>query len=200
MSRIEVSWHRIDSWVVQNVPDGLSVPGGATEESIMRAEQQLGYTLPRELKASYRLHDGSNRIWICEQGYLMPLFRLQNLSRRQRSLFNEVVDSWKFMREMLHSRGSAGDEAPDLPPGPIRREWWNVKWIPITYNESGDHLCVDLTPGKGGTRGQIIDWWHEQGPIRVVAQSFGDWLEGVAAEFEAGKFHYDRRLQMVQRK
>ena len=29
----------------------------------------------------------------------------------------------------------------------IRNNWWNDKWIPITYDGAGKHDCLDLAPG-----------------------------------------------------
>ena len=74
------------------------------------------------------------------------------------------------------------------PSGPIRTDWWNTKWIPFVDNEQGDQLCVDLNPAKGGKKGQVIDWWHEKGAYKVVADSVGEWLAAVAKDLEKGTF------------
>ncbi|WP_332455118.1 SMI1/KNR4 family protein [Burkholderia ubonensis] len=60
-------------------------------------------------------------------------------------------------------------------PG-IRGDWYNLKWIPLTHNGSGDHLCVDLDPDEGGRIGQVIRVWHDSPERELVAKGVGEWL------------------------
>jgi cell wall assembly regulator SMI1 len=86
-----------------------------------------------------------------------------------------VLDLWQAMalvgEAMAVERGS--------PDGPIGDDWWNSRWVPLTENECGDMICLDFAPAPGGIVGQVIDWWHEQGPTRVLAPSFEEWLAGI---------------------
>ena len=66
------------------------------------------------------------------------------------------------------------------PEGPIQTDWWNNAWLPLTENDDGDYVCLDFAPAAGGTVGQIIDWSHELGATRVLANSFGEWLAKLA--------------------
>jgi len=162
-STLSESWNRIERWFALHVPAAL--PSGASSDDIAKAEEIIGARFPKDMRESYGRHDGSNRLWLCERGYLMPLFRPRKLPRRKQVLFNEVVESWQFMAGML-DRGMFA-EFTSRPQGEIRAEWWNLHWIPITSNDSGDHICVDVAPAKGGKKDQIIDWWHERGPTKV---------------------------------
>jgi cell wall assembly regulator SMI1 len=74
------------------------------------------------------------------------------------------------------------------PQGPIKDVWWNSKWIPITYNDQGDHLCIDLDPEEGGIAGQVIDWWHERGATHVVATNVAEWLGLVVSDLQQARF------------
>ena len=38
----------------------------------------------------------------------------------------------------------------------MRKVWWNLKWVPFTYNGGGDHPCIDLDPAVTGTVGQVV--------------------------------------------
>jgi cell wall assembly regulator SMI1 len=139
---------------------------------VHRVEAELGVALPEEMHESYLLHDGSAGLWICEQGFLMPLIATEEGLLAGYG----VLDLWRGMLEV--SVAMAGERSS--PDGPIRDDWWNRLWVPVTENECGDFVCVDLAPRQGGRRGQVIGWNHEQGATRVLADGFGEWLDSLA--------------------
>src|SRR3712207_8524642 len=58
---MEGTWARIERWLAEFAPDVLkSLQPAATEEQISNAEAALGVTLPEEVRASYRIHDGQS--------------------------------------------------------------------------------------------------------------------------------------------
>ena len=167
------AWARSEARLRTQQPDALrDLPGGADPAEIARVEAELGVSLPEDARASYRLHNGSGGIWVCEQGFLMPL-----TAPGSGPLPNHgVLDLWRMMAQV----GDAMAAERSTPVGPIRADWWHPKWVPLTENESGDFVCLDLAPAAGGRVGQVIDWWHEQGATRVLAGSFGEWLASLA--------------------
>ena len=54
----------------------------------------------------------------------------------------------------------------------------------MTYSGSGDHHCIDLSPGPKGNAGQIIEMWHDEGARPVVAESFRAWMTAFADDLE----------------
>jgi cell wall assembly regulator SMI1 len=70
----------------------------------------------------------------------------------------------------------------------IRPDWWNARWIPLTYSGSGDHHCLDLDPASEGCGGQIILLWHDMPEPPLVAPGFREWLEQFADDLEAGLY------------
>ena len=145
-----------------------ALPGGTSDEDIAHVEATTKLKLPEDLLASYRLHDGSNKHLICEQGFLLPLWGNQNFT---------VLGLWQVMSAV----GLARDDKRSQPTGPIRTDWWNMAWLPLTENgPRGDHVCLDLAPAPGGTVGQIILWKDKVGATSVLADSFGDWLADLA--------------------
>ncbi|KWE64809.1 hypothetical protein WL77_20605 [Burkholderia ubonensis] len=73
--------------------------------------------------------------------------------------------------------GERADALVAIEPEPgIRGDWYNLKWIPLTHNGSGDHLCVDLDPDEGGRIGQVIRVWHDSPERELVAKRVGEWL------------------------
>lgn len=74
-----------------------------------------------------------------------------------------------------------------------------TRWIPLTYDGSGNHHCIDLSPADEGTHGQIIIMWHDMEERRILASSYKEWLESIADKietagyeeiFESGEFEF----------
>lgn len=195
---MNVIWNRIKKWIEQQ-SDTASFEVGASDEDISKAESIVG-KLPSDVRESYRIHNGTNLIWITDDGYLMPLFVPTQVSRRKQSQFNAVVKRWTLFKELLDSGGFEGAGFSSDPAGPIKTDHWNARWIPITDNKCGDHLCIDMAPGKGGKKGQIIQWDHEVGAKRVVASSMSAWLEKIADDMESGQYTFDSKAGAVIRK
>jgi cell wall assembly regulator SMI1 len=177
------SWKRVEAWLSVNVSAGsFKLPQAASNADIERAETAMGCRMPEDVHESYRIHNGSNRIWLFQQGFLMPLGGASAEGEDY-----TVVGLWtgmlQCMETMKNERGT--------PKGPIKTDWWNQGWIPLTENEGGDYICIDLVPETGGHVGQVIDWWHEQAATAVLANSWADWLANLATQLEAGKCRFD---------
>jgi cell wall assembly regulator SMI1 len=134
----------------------------------------MGLELPEEVRASYRIHDGTYRRGACLKlfgwNYLMPL--------------DSVVRSLATLREIgEHMR----DFVRENPSGPMKADYWNPRWVPLMKDEESNYTCIDLDPAQGGFVGQVIDCTRYEGN-RVLAQSWGDWLSGLADGLEAGKY------------
>src|SRR5262249_34037477 len=124
------------------------------------------------LRASYLLHDGSGDA-LLPWGYL--LLTLQ-----------QMVREWQTLRRLFEKENWPGN-----PNGPIRPVHWDIRWIPVASNKSGDFHFVDRAPAPGGTVGQVFSFNHEVGPVRVLGKSFGEWLAEYADQLEAGVYYYD---------
>ena len=141
--------------------------------------------LPKDFRESLLLHNGGD-CWILWYGELLTL--------------NSILDQWNMYREM-QSRGEYAVLSDDgwsanSIDGPIKPVFWNPKRICVTDN-SGDHLILDLDPPDDGQRGQIIDHSHEVGPQTILASSWGDFLQKLADDLEAGEYVYVEEEEMV---
>lgn len=169
-------WSRLETWLRANATDVLeTLRPGATEEQIAHAEALLSVQFPDDFKAAYRIHNGQD-----EGSGLMDGREFLSLER--------IQDEWKVWKELLDG-GDFGDVSSE-PVGPIRTDWWHPAWIPITYDGSGNHDCLDLAPAAGGQVGQIIDFWHDDPSRSVAAASFGAWFAAFVEECEAGAYVY----------
>jgi molybdopterin molybdotransferase len=175
MSRIAAAWERIEAAIRAKAPaEQVALPAGAAPDVLDRVEAAQGFRFPAAVRESYLLHDGSNGLWICEQGFLMPLVAPES----GHLIGFGVLDLWRGMAQV----GEAMAAERSTPTGPIRSHWWNSRWVPLTENECGDMICLDFDPAPGGVPGQVIEWWHEQGAMRVLAPGFEEWLAGLINE------------------
>lgn len=163
---IETTWRRIETWLEANAPDvaaGLSP--GATDEQIAATERALAVTFPDNVRASYRIHDGQQADPSVGGGFT---------EGGEFLLLSRIVDEWEVWKNLLDDGTFDGFESG--PDEGVRPDWWNARWIPITHDGSGNHLCLDLDPAPGGKSGQIITMWHDSPEWEVMAGSFGEGL------------------------
>jgi cell wall assembly regulator SMI1 len=172
---MKIIMDRIDAWLRENAPAMYTdLRPGATQEQIRAAEEAMNVAFPEDVKAAYRIHDGH------PAGAFLYGVEWLSLER--------MVGEWKVWKELL-DKGTFADFRSDPAPG-VRADWWHPCWIPLTYNGSGDHHCLDLAPAPDGQVGQIIMMWHDDAAREVHAVSFIDWLERFADQLDAGAYAY----------
>jgi cell wall assembly regulator SMI1 len=170
---MEDIWQRIDTWLETHAPQVFqTLQPGASEAQILAAETALGVQFPEDVRRSYGLHNGQQdyTYGLCEGREFLSLERIQ-----------QEWQVWKSLLDGGDFEGSSGDSEAG-----IRSDWWNPQWIPLTYDGAGNHDCLDLDPADGGSRGQIIAFWHDASDRTLVAPSFRTWWERYAEDLEAG--------------
>jgi len=173
------TWDRIHVWLAGHAPRVLaSLRPGATDEAIRAAEAELSASLPDDVRACYRIHDGqaaSERLlgWAPSFLYGQEWYALER-----------VLDSWRVLKRLA----GAGifTRRRSQPDGPIRKEWWHPAWIPLTSDHTACHYCLDLAPLARGNVGQIILWQNDDPGRLLEATSFRAWLDDFADELEDG--------------
>jgi cell wall assembly regulator SMI1 len=181
---MERIWLRLEAWLRPNAADVYStLRTGATEEDLQTVEGELNVQLPRAVKDFYLIHNGqmTDKYGFTARNFLYG-WQVPELKRvvQQWTLWKEVLEKGDF--DGIHSQPAKG----------VRHDWWNVKWIPITQNSTGDHLCLDLAPGRGEKVGQMITMWHDAPEREVVGQSFKYWVERFADGLEQGVYVYSK--------
>lgn len=144
----------------RNLLDGLNPP--ASIQQIRQLEQLLGVSLPKDFVACLRIHNGQlpDAPWIFDGWEYLSTSSIAACWSLWQRLANEGV----FRRHQ--ARAEVG----------VRDVWWSPRWVPITFNGSGDHDCLDLDPAPGGKPGQIIRIWHDDEKRQIIADSFAAWL------------------------
>ncbi|MFC8373853.1 MULTISPECIES: SMI1/KNR4 family protein [unclassified Streptomyces] len=138
----------------ERLPDAI----GATEGEIAEAEARLGVTLPDELKALYRVtrarwedwggdYEAEERVSDAVGCELFSLDGLYVADARSRPC------PWQF---------AADDAVVTAPDAAVQGLVGSPGWIVFGDNGGGDRLALDLTPGPGGHKGQVIVIDHER--------------------------------------
>ena len=138
-------WKQIENRLEANAPEIYeSLEKPATGKQIEAAEKQFEAKLPRAVKDSYLIHDGSKYETLLNGWELLSL--------------ENAVKAWVFLKGLF----TDGDLDVDCRTDSefIKPVWWHERWIPILYDRCGNYLCADLAPQKGGRRGQIIAYYH----------------------------------------
>jgi cell wall assembly regulator SMI1 len=171
------TWGRIETWLGSNASLLLdSLCPGATVSEIAELERALGVVLPDDVRESYGIHNGQSD----DGPGLIDTWEFLSLDR--------ILAEWRIWKDLLDSGTFA--ESRGKPVGPIRDDWWNPRWIPVTYSGSGDHHSIDLDPAPGGAAGQIITMWHDDADRRVIAANWSEWFERFADALEGGQYVY----------
>lgn len=182
---MEEVWRRIEMWLKANAPEILEkLEKGAPAKALAAAEKKLGVRLPEDFKASYRIHDG-------QSGIAIPLMGEWRLLR-----LDYLLKKWQMMRTLVEGGDFADYECKAL--GPVRPEWFNLKWIPIADNGGGDYWCVDLDPPAKGKLGQIITFWHTASKRERIADSFEQLLSHFADDLERKRYVF-KNEEMVKK-
>ncbi len=180
-------WNRIDIWLAANLPEVLnSLQPGSTDQAISETEAFLGVTFPSDIRDSYKIHDGQ----LSESPGFLGGWEFLSL--------DNIRDQWNVWKELLDDGAFEGLKSE--PNGPIQDDWWDPKWIPLTYDGSGNHHCLDLNPAQGGDLGQIITMWHDDPTRSMVASSFRAWLEQFAHDLEIGEYVYSTEYNALLKK
>ena len=97
-----------------------------------------------------------------------------------------LLTSGKFGKNFI-ARSSNQKKYCCTPNGAIKGdEWWRLQWIPFCGDGGGNHLCLDMDPPAGGTKGQIITMWHDTDGRDIVGKSLTDFISIIAGDIEKG--------------
>jgi cell wall assembly regulator SMI1 len=173
---VETIWARIVAWLRLHAPDELeNLRPPASNRHFNHLEDTTGLRLPLEMEQSYKVYDGC---WVA-------MFLFGNVYGGVLSSLQAIESDWLRWREVSAECGFEAMAAE--PQGPIKPQHWNRGWLPVTDPGNGNCFCVDLDPAPGGVVGQVIWFDRVDGPVRVVANGFAEWLGHHASDLESGR-------------
>lgn len=180
---MQAYWDRIKAALEKIAPQLLEqLNPGISEKELIVFEEKTGVTLPEDFVAFYKIHNGQSS----ESAGLVNGEELLSLQ--------QIYDQWKVWKEVLEDGGFEDEDGPYTsdPQNGIKNDWWNSMWLPVTHNGGGDHICIDLNPAEGGTKGQMIQMWHDDPERSIEAGSFKEWIENYVVLLESGQMVYDK--------
>lgn len=161
--------------IAPQITEGL-LPG-VTETEVKDLEERLQIKLPNNFIDFYKIHNGQDDAtpWMIDGELLLS--------------FEEIYNQWSIWDDLQRNKHFETDNGEPFESDPekgIKNVWWNSKWIPFTYDGSGNHLCLDLDPDSGGNYGQVIRMWHDDSNRLLLAKSFTDWVKDYTKQLQNG--------------
>ncbi|MCA9780078.1 MAG: SMI1/KNR4 family protein [Candidatus Eremiobacteraeota bacterium] len=195
MNTVRESWRRIEQWLRSEAPDlSKHLPPPVNDVALEELTQKLGLSLPEDLRESYLVHNGADygprEISLfppqlaSEMDLAFCLLPIKNISKERR-IWIELLE-----RGELDTHTTSPD--PEIGPG-----WWRPGWVPVAGNGAGDFICIDLSPGPGGSEGQVILSWHDRKERKLLAPSWACYLDNVATAMEDGSIRFDPDYGLV---
>src|SRR5262249_53335954 len=127
-------WDRIHVCLARHAPQILpNLRPGAPEEQIRAAEQPLGVTLPEDVKAGYRMHEGQHPV--TDSGDFAPYF----LWGCEWNSIAAVLEMRDALVEETRAEGRA-----------VRGDWYHPLWLPLAFSGGDGTYCLNLAPAPGG--------------------------------------------------
>lgn len=186
--RVSAAWARIERWLKANAPEALAHLGSpAAPGDLEELEKTVGFQLPSEVKAIYRVHNGEDGQGPCMLGSWDAFLPLP-----------QVATYWRLYVDLARQLGGQED-TPDhwrrqieggiiSVKGPVKPLIGSPRWIPITSMNGDVIRFLDFDPAPGGHPGQVIEVTPEGCMHQVVASSFVELLEQHADALERGDF------------
>lgn len=177
---IDDVWDRLEAALKAAAPDvRKSLKKGAAEAKLTKLEATLGVTLPADLRFTLLRHDGQKD----GADGLFPEDHIEDMSGEFLLMsVAEIESEWKMWKELNDGGEFAGSTT--TPDKGVRAGWWNPGWVPFATDGGGDSLCVDATPAKGGTAGQVIHMRHDSGDRPRLAKSLAELLAKLCDHYE----------------
>lgn len=142
----------------------------ATEAELAEAEALAG-ALPDDLRS-----------WWLSADRGLPLIGAYTTLSIQHALdtarsSNQMVEDGTFDPHLAKIRSWKDGRFDD---GRMREVYWSPGWLPVAMDGCGNQLCVDLSPGPSGRRGQILamELQDGQGPYLSPWPSLRELIRG----------------------
>jgi cell wall assembly regulator SMI1 len=173
---VQESWAVIHDWLRAHHPKMLRLlRKPAKPAALAKLEKHLGQALPESFKASYLIHDGSDKLAGILVG--LPLMPLAEVGRTWES-WAEIADDEETVEDL-------SEDCSSSPKGAVKELYANRGWVPFA-GDSMNHVALDFDPGPKGKPGQVINCGRDDEVRHVIADTFDGFLAFVARLFTAG--------------
>ncbi|MNB91822.1 Internalin-A precursor [compost metagenome] len=137
---------------------------GVEEAQIMEAENRIGFPFPDDFKKLYMKHNGEgDQVMGVMAGF-----------------------SWHILPNGNNWRNPSLNIISGKPDA-IKEGGYRKGWVPFADDGGGSVLIMDLEPGEKGTYSQVISLDRNTNISYVLAESFGQFVESIAAQLRTGE-------------
>lgn len=171
----EAFWRRAKAWMRDSVAgseEPFALAPAATDAELDSLEELLGFKLPLDLRALYRVHGGQTE----EDAFsLLPCGVLLTVAEMRRE--------WEHRYRDCHVPDAydalyLGDRA--------RRMVAHPGWVPLSRTPDGVGMELDFVPGPKGTPGQVL-YPVDECNFVIVGTSLGEFLDRFMTMLEQGE-------------
>jgi cell wall assembly regulator SMI1 len=182
MASVSASWRIIEDVLCENAHSVfLALRKPASDARLRRLESKLAAKLPRDFVKSWKIHDGLRDSYL-GQVRLFSYWAFLPV--------DAILAEWKEITDVqaLHGFGGCEDR---VTPRIKNDAHWRAGWVPF-MDADGDKVVIDLDPGPTGKVGQVFEWSNSGSfPMRLLADSFEEWLATIAERFSKRRFRLD---------
>lgn len=169
-------WDAIErAFVSHGIPPAKLFQPPATDEQVRQLTAATSLTLPADAESFYRIHNGQ------QLDVAGILFGIELLS------IQRIIENWRNW-EAVASDDLNEDLAGSMssnPPGYIRPLYVNLRWLPLTHDQCGNHIGMDFDPGPKGAQGQVIAFGRDEDQKKLMASSFADFIDMYIEELQS---------------
>ena len=178
-------WQTYEAWLENNYPAGIKdLNAGTSEELFKKLESKIGNKLPDKYREWLTVHNGqkSSAAGLLVGGEFFST--------------DGILAEWQIMETLL-DEGKFNFQSESDPKGKIKTDWWNKNWIPISGDGAGNLICLDMSPDKNGSMGQVIDFDHETVDRTVLADSFEEYIGNYINDLKSGQYKYSDEYGLI---
>ena len=159
---------------------------GASKDALQTLENDIGHSLPPELKTLYLTHNGESEAEAgIFSGYIFLdidaiYYSIQDLEEDSKN-FNEL-EKW-----------------PCYPKNTVKKVPYNSNWIPIARDNTGGYIGLDFDPDIEGIYGQIINFGAFEYTRVQVSTDFTTFILELANGYKNKKYHgcFDQSVMSI---
>lgn len=168
---------RLEAWYAHYLPAvHATLRPGVTEAELNAFEARTGLSLPADVRALYRWHDGQN--W--SVGGVLGLAFMP---------LDEMEHDWAMWKDIAVNDASMNVEIETVshPTGAIREQYASPGWLPFLSDGGGNFVGIDLWPDVTGQVGQIITSGRDEEHRYVLAPDMSTFVRTYLQRLESAQ-------------
>lgn len=156
---------------------------GASKTEFEELQAAFPAQLPQSLMALYMENNGQDRstIGVLFGQQLLPI--------------QEIIGHYKTWLDII-DQGLDGleDDMSSVPEHAVKENYAHPNWLPLTHDQSGNHIGLDFAPNANGVMGQVINFGRDENEKHVLATSLDDFLMKMSTLLDRADVMHDKNM------